>query len=152
SAPAVLRGQGCVIARGAGSAMIPESSGYMEKGDWNLNFAFRWFYADRHFVGDVEQKHREEQGTQVIDDSSFYDFTASYAWSNRLTTDLTIPFVYHERSSLCEHMGNASGQRYRTRSAGMGDVRVSANWWLIDPNAERPGNISIGVGLKAPTG
>ncbi len=150
--PLSVQGQGCVIARGAGGAMISESAGYLEQGEWNLNFAFRWFNADRHFVGDVEQKHRQEEGTQVINDSYFYDFTATYAWSKRLNTSLTIPFVYHDRSSLYEHMGNSSGQRFHTQAAGLGDIRLAANWWLIDPNAERPGNISIGFGIKAPTG
>ncbi|HYP16360.1 MAG TPA: hypothetical protein VEQ65_04040, partial [Opitutus sp.] len=55
-------------------------------------------------------------------------------------------------SSLYEHLGNASGQRFHTQSGGLGDVRVSASYWLFNPEAHHRGNLSIGIGFKAPTG
>jgi hypothetical protein len=151
--PSSLSGQGCVIARGGGGAMISDSSGYMEPGDWTLNSSIRWFRSDRHFAGGTEHKHRKEQGTQVINESYFYDFSATYAWSKRLSTTLTLPFVNHDRTSMYEHLGNSSGQRFLTQAAGLGDVRVSAAWWLVNPNADHHrGNVSFGFGIKAPTG
>ncbi|AOS44748.1 hypothetical protein Verru16b_01816 [Lacunisphaera limnophila] len=151
--PSALFGQGCVIARGGGGAMISDSSGYMEPGDWTLSTAIRWFRSDRHYAGGAEQKHRQEQQTQVINESYFYDVSATYAWSKRLTTTLTLPFVDHDRTSLYEHLGNTSGQRFRTQAAGLGDMRVSAAWWAVDPNADHHrGNVALGFGIKAPTG
>lgn len=152
-APAALFGQGCVIARGGGCAMISDSSGYMEPGDWSLNGAVRWFRSDRHFAGGTEHKHRQDQNTEVINESYFYDVSATYAWTKRLSTTLTLPFVDHDRTSLYEHLGNNSGQRFRTQAAGLGDMRLSASWWLVDPNADQHrGNVALGLGLKAPTG
>ena len=125
--------QGCVIARGGGCAAISDSSGYLEAKHWQLNFAFRHFKSDRHYISDVEQPLRKELGTEVINDSYFYDVTATYAWSKRLNFSLTVPFVNHDRSSKYEHSGN-SAPRYHTQASGYGDVRVSANYWILNPD------------------
>jgi hypothetical protein len=65
---------------------------------------------------------------------------------------LVLPFVTNDRSSLYEHKGNGSGERYHTYSRGLGDVRLSVNYWLLDPLRYMNSNISLGIGLKAPTG
>lgn len=143
--------QGCVIARGGGASAISDSSGYLEAGEWQLNFAFRHFKSDRHFIGDDEQPQRKALGTQVINNSFFYDVSATYAWSKRLNFSFTVPFVYHDRSSLYEHSGN-SGGRYHTQAAGLGDIRVSANYWILNPETAKRWNMSVGFGIKSATG
>lgn len=150
--PNAVLGQGCVIARGGGAAMIADGSGFLEAKHWQLNVAHRWFESDRHFIGDDEQKHRKANGTEVINNSHFLDVTATYAWSKRFNVSLTFPFSSHDRSSLYEHLGNASGQRFHTQSGGLGDIRVSTNTWVLDPDVHHRGNLSVGLGLKAPTG
>lgn len=143
--------QGCVIARGGGASAISDSSGYLEAKSWQLNFAFRHFKSDRHFISTDEQPQRQEQGTEVINDSYFYDVTATYAWSKRLSFSVTMPFVNHDRSSKYEHSGN-SGARYHTQASGYGDLRLSTNYWIMNPDTPRRWNVSVGVGLKLPTG
>jgi hypothetical protein len=58
------------------------------------------------------------------------------------------------RSSLYEHGGNAMGQsgRHKTRSFGLGDIRVAGYYWLLDPAKSMKGNIQLGLGLKLATG
>ncbi len=151
--PAVSFGQGCLIARGGGNAMITDSSAYMEPGTWQISTAYRYFKSHRHFAGNDEQVHRSDAGTEVYNWSSFYDFTATYAWSRRLSLNLTLPYVHHNRSSLYEHLGNNSGQRFTTSASGLADMRGSATWWIFNPNADHlRGNLAVSVGLKAPTG
>jgi hypothetical protein len=145
-------GQGCVIARGGGGAMISDESGFLEPKQWQITLAHRWFESDRHFIGDDEQKQRKANGTQVINNSHYLDATLTYAWSRRLTLNLTLPFVKHDRSSLYEHLGNNSGRRFHTQSGGLGDVRVSANYWLWNPEEHHRGNLAVGLGIKSPTG
>ena len=38
------------------------------------------------------------------------------------------------------------------RSHGIGDVRLSLDYWLFDPIKCRNGNIALGLGVKFPTG
>jgi hypothetical protein len=150
--PNLASGQGCVIARGGGGAAVLDGTGFLEAGDWQVSLAFRHFKSHRHFAGSVEQVHREINDTEVINDSFFYDWTLTYAWSKRLSFGVTIPFVDHDRSSLYEHLGNNSGQRFHTKASGLADVSVRASYWLLDPEKYSRGNISFSVGLKTDSG
>ena len=150
--PSALFGQGCVIARGGGAASIADGSGYLETGHWQLNFAYRHFDSHRHFAGDDEQTHRSDQGTEVYNDSTFFDVTATYGWSDRLNLSLTIPTVRHDRSSMYEHLGNNSGQRFSTQASGIGDMRIGGSYWVKNPTGDNRGNIAVGFGFKLPTG
>lgn len=144
--------QGCVIARGGGMTSFGGGEGLLEEKHWQVNVAHRWFKSDRHFVGTEEQKHRKAQGTEVINDSHFVDVTATYALKQRLWLTLTFPFVHHDRSSLYEHLGNASGQRFHTQAAGLADMRFGALYWMLDPAKHHRGNFNLGLSIKAPTG
>src|SRR5688572_742268 len=150
--PASLFGQGCVIARGGGGALIMDGNGYLEAGDWQLSADFRHFKSHRHFAGDDEQTHRSDNGTEVYNDSYFTDFGVTYAFTKRWSSTLTLPFVYHDRSSMYEHLGNNSGQRFHTSSAGLADMRLTVDYWILNPDVHHRWNLAVGVGVKAPTG
>ncbi len=150
--PASLFGQGCLIARGGGAAAITDGSGYLEKGDWQLSLALRHFDSHRHFAGDDEQTQRSDQGTEVYNNSWFYDTTLTYAWSKRISLFVTLPFVNHDRSSMYEHLGNGSGQRFSTQASGMADMQVGASFWVVDPDKSTNWNILVGTSIKFPTG
>lgn len=146
-------GQGCVIARGANVCLMTHThDSFLQPGDWQTTIAHRWFKSDRHFVGRQEQPQRKRDGTEVINDSHFLDVNATYAATRKLSFNLTIPFVYHDRSSLYEHKGNASGERYHTQARGLADIRLGASYWLVDPDKYQKGNIALGAGIKLPTG
>jgi hypothetical protein len=144
--PASMFGQGCVVARGGGASSVIGEGGYLPAKHWELNFAYRNFRSDRHFVGDDEQKQRAALHNEVINHSNLADIAATYAWTERLNLTFTLPFSWHDRSQV------SSGVRYHTQAGGLGDVRLSANYWILDPAMAHRGNFSIGVGLKAPTG
>lgn len=148
-------GQGCVAVRGGGmSSLHGIVSGGMhpEAGDWQAFLNYRWLHSDRHFVGDDEQEHRQADGTEVINDSHFIDIGLSYTISPRYSVSLTLPFVYSDRSSMYEHKGNASGERYHTQAGGLGDIRMGGYAWLWNPESHPKGNIQLGLGFKAPSG
>lgn len=122
---------------------------YLDKGEWQAQLAYRWLHSDRHFVGDEEQEHRQEEGSEVINDVHTFDLTGTYAVNKRLTLSLTLPFVSATRSSLYEHDRT---NRHTMSSGGLGDLRFVANYWLLNPDRFTNGNISLGLGFKAPTG
>ena len=142
--------QGCVIARGGGGGvMVMQGDGFTEAGDWQMSLAYRYFHSDRHFIGDVEQPQRQEQGTQVDNWSNFIDLTVAYNFSKRFSVNLTLPFVSHERSSLYEHDRT---NRHSTYSGGLGDLRLGAQYWMLNPETHHKWNFALGAGVKAPTG
>jgi len=151
--------QGCIAVRGGGfCALHSVSHGIMPgeevrpPGQWQVSLAYRWLHSHRHFRGDVEQTEREEQGTQVINDSHFFDLGLSYSLSPRFSAAVAMPFVFSDRSSLYEHKGNASGERYHTQAGGLADVRAAAYAWIWNPADLPRGNVQLGLGFKAPTG
>ncbi len=159
--PSPSHGQGCVASRGAGlptgisglhGGLMGEHSDAASK--WQAAVGYRWLHSDRHFVGDVEQVHRQNEGSEVINDSHFTDLSISYNFTPRYSATLTLPFVYHDRSSTARSNDVARTilERFHTQSAGLGDIRVNGNMWLWDPTKPRKQNILLGFGIDAPTG
>jgi hypothetical protein len=124
-------------------------------GDWSVALNYRWLHSDRHFVGDVEQKQRQSLGTEVVNDSHFFDLAVSYQFTPRFSSTLTLPVVHSDRSSFYEHSGGspATGAvRGYSQATGIGDLRLTTYAWLWDPSHHPKGNVQVGLGLKAPTG
>lgn len=154
-------GQGCIAVRGGGlcpnGLSLADPTQHTELHEWQVSVGYRWLHSFRHFAGDEETRNaqgqtREEAGTEVINDSHFFDVSVSYQITPRFSTALVLPFVYSDRSSLYEHKGNASGERYHTQAGGLADLRLSGYAWLWNPESMPKGNIQLGLGLKAPTG
>lgn len=150
-----LLAQGCVAIRGNSSCGGSlENSLNLTKGAFNLQGGFRHFKSFRHFRGDEEEVHRLEEGTEVINNSTFLDFSLNYGISDRFYASIVLPIVFHKRSSMYEHGGNPPnglGDRHETSSRGISDIRLGVGYWLFDP-AKHNFNYAVGVGIKLPTG
>lgn len=148
--------QGCVAIRsysGCGSAS--GASAFLGKGDFLLGTNARYFKSYRHFRGTHEETERVENGTEVINKSAFLDFSLNYGITNRMYANVTLPFVFHDRSSMYEHGGNPPnglGQRNTTKSSGISDVRIGIGYWLFNPEKATNFNYAIGLGVKLNTG
>lgn len=152
---AVLYGQGCVAIRGnAGCGSSFGNTLNLNKGEFNAQFGFRHFKSFRHFRGGEEETNRLEEGTEVINYSTFLDFSLSYGISERFFGTVIIPYSFHNRSSMYEHGGNPPtglGERHETSSRGIGDLRLGVGYWLFEPN-KHSFNYSLAIGVKLPTG
>ncbi|MGH7452418.1 MAG: hypothetical protein ACRENG_13815, partial [bacterium] len=151
--------QGCVAVRpmSCSASGQADNPGMLEKSQWQLSSSYRYFKSFRHFRGDVEEKNRVEEGTQVENITHAIDLGLNYGLSTRLGLALNVPVIYYERSSLYEHYGNSvtanpSRARFNTGAMGIGDMRLTANYSLFNPERALKGNISIGMGIKTPTG
>lgn len=153
SLPETTYGQGCVAIRSAsGCSMNGAGSAILMPGESQVGANFRYFQSFRHFRGREEEKERVENGTQVINDSYFLDFSWTYAFADRFYASITVPFVYHERSSMYEHGGNDLRERHKTYAKGLSDIRLSAGYWLLSPEKNPKRNLAFGLGVKLPTG
>ena len=154
--------QGCVSIRSGCGANVGGGT-LLQKNQWQVGSNFRYFHSYKHFRGKHEETYRVEEGSEVINDSFFLDFLISYGISDRWSANVTLPFVYHNRSSMYEHGGNPdpddpntpenefwAGDRHATSSQGLSDLRFGVSYWLFDPSSA--GNVSVGLGMKLPTG
>lgn len=152
-------GQGCVAVRPMSCAASEyiNTDGITQAGQWQLSTSYRYFKSFRHFRGSVEEKNRVTEGTQVENFAHAADFGLNYGVSSRLGLTLNAPVLHNVRSSLYEHYGNSRSAnptqaRFETHSVGLGDIRLTANYWMFNPGTSLKGNISIGMGVKMPTG
>jgi hypothetical protein len=145
--------QGCVAIRSNGNT-CGMGDPATAKG-WQFNFNTRYFRSYKHFVGTIEQKERVEKGTEVINHSLNWDFTLTRTLNTRWSLAFNMPVISNVRSSMYEHYGNTStkpGARNKTKSFGIGDIRIAAYRWLFDPATSHKGNLQAGFGIKLPTG
>src|SRR5215470_1544172 len=111
--------QGCVAIKGT-SGVCSRPTDFR---GWDLSFGSRYFKSYKHFVGTVEQKQREEEGSNVINHSYEMDITATATLNSRWSLATTLPILDFSRSSLYEHDGKT---RHKTHSFGIGDIRFAA--------------------------
>ncbi len=155
-----LQAQGCIAVRHMSCAAPGTSNADLFKqnqGHWQFTSSYRYFKSFRHFVGDVEQEQRVAEHTQVINHSHAVDLGLIYSPSLRWSFGVYLPYQVNDRSSLYEHYGNSITSnpdqlRFHSQSSGIGDLRINASYWLINPGKFKPYNISLGLGVKLPTG
>lgn len=146
--------QGCVAIRSTGATCTRQASDQVNSKGWQLNTSYRYFKSFRHFVGEEEQKERAEKNTEVINWSNSLTFSLLRHLNSRWSIALDVPILMNKRSSMYEHGGNngGAGARHNTRSFGLGDIRVAAYHWLLDPAKSMKANVQVGLGLKLATG
>ncbi len=147
-------GQGCVAARGTGICKTHGDHGMAgeDEGPWEGVVSYRWLKSDRHFVGDREQTQRKRLGNNVINDSNYIDLGLNYYVSPRVSLNLGVPFVQHDRSQTYTDPATGRLVRYHNSSGGLGDIRLGADYWVMDLTSPRKWNVLVGLSVDAPTG
>ena len=149
--------------------MGDQETPYLEPHQWVATVAFRYFHSFRDF-----NANGDEVSVPMIKNDTYvdlFDVVATYAISRRLSLTLELPVQYGSRTNSAEHDGV---HVHTMRASGIGDMRLSANFWLLNPdkppdqnsfsdkgkqvegytapNQFRDYNISLGLGVKVPTG
>jgi hypothetical protein len=155
-APAPLAAQSCILTRldtPVLNAFDTEFNPAAEGQRWQATFGWRYGYSFRHFVGTEEQTERVEEHSNVVNNVNLADVSLSYNFSARNSISVGIPFLMATRSSGLRDENRVVVQRYtRSNNRGMGDITVVGHHLLWDPVTHRRSNISLGLGVKLPTG
>jgi hypothetical protein len=144
------RPQGCVIVRnisGFGQYNLTDKG--FSTSDWQLNITNRYFKSHRDFKGTKDQ-NTPEADVHIIY-SYALDLSITRMLSKGWSLGLSLPVASNTRSATVEH-GGAGTPRHSTHSFGIGDVRITAYKWLVNPSVKQNWNLQIGLGLKLPTG
>ncbi len=157
--------QGCIgIRQMGGTGMLASSAYNLSKGQFQAGANYRYFHSFRHYVGTEEQPQRQntggghdENGNELGNAVNIYshalDLNFSYGLSNRLQLNGAIPYVHNERSQVMKQkLPEPDTFRYSVYAQGIGDMRLSLNYWLFDPATSHDANLMLGLGIKIPTG
>ena len=134
------------------SVLGTQGSPYLEAGDWQFNFGYRWQRSDRHFTGDHEDTNRETEHSQVINNLNLLDFGITYAFTKRFGVSLSLPVQVATRSTAIRDANRTIVKRDLQEANGMGDMVLTGSAWLLDPEKFLGGNARLSLGLKLPSG
>ena len=128
---------------GAASRVVPE------KGEWQVSLSYRDLDSDTHYSGSEHQRVREREQTFVVNTQQALDIGVSYAATERLSLTLGIPLV-RASWAVPTPIRPVPGPREKQEAEGLGDVSLTGRYWLFAPESRH--NVSLGLGVKAPTG
>lgn len=128
---------------GVANRLVPE------KGEWQVNLSYRGLKSDTHYSGSERQHQREEEQTYVINTQQALDLAISYTVNDRLSLSLGIPFV-RASWAVPTPIRPVPGPRARQEGNGLGDISLGGRYWVFAPESRH--NLSLGLGVKAPTG
>lgn len=140
----------------AASSTDDKSGGPLSLDHWSYSIQYRHQYSHRHFVGTAEQVQRAQQGTEVVNSINLFYATLSYDFSPRWSISLSMPVLNatrtydHQLFQTLLHIPGAPDQV--SNSNGIGDMGVSAQFWLLRPPAEKGHNVAFSFGMIFPTG
>jgi hypothetical protein len=121
---------------------------YLPQGAWQIGTGFRSYDANQRVVGRQvfdflpDGRRANHVGATTV------DINAEYALTDRLALILDIPYVRANSDAWYP-----DALRHAVTTSGLGDVTLVAREWIRPAGLLRPGgNLSIGLGVKAPTG
>ncbi|HWM92008.1 MAG TPA: transporter [Thermoanaerobaculia bacterium] len=128
---------------GAASRLVPA------KGEWHLSLSYRDLDSNTHYSGTEHQRIRERQRTFVINTQQALDIGLSYTATERLSFSLGVPLV-KASWAVPTPIAPVPGPREKQEASGLGDISLTGRYWVFAPESRH--NISLGLGVKAPTG
>ncbi|MGH9312513.1 MAG: hypothetical protein ACRD09_06725 [Vicinamibacterales bacterium] len=124
---------------------------YQQPGEWQISVAARGLESDTHYRLDERQVEREELATYVVNRQYATDVTATYAFNRQLSLSVGVPFTAASWS-IPSPTGPALGPRAQQDARGLGDMSVGGRYWIGNAEHCVNGNVSVGLGVKMPTG
>lgn len=153
--PASLSAQSCILTR-LDSPVLNAFNGEFGASElqrWQATLGYRYGYSFRHFRGSHEEPHRVEEHSQVVNNVNLLDVAVRYRFDDRNSLSVGLPFLDATRDGGLRDDNRVVVQRYeRSHNTGIGDMTAIFNHLLWDPATHRRSNLSLGVGIKFPTG
>jgi hypothetical protein len=120
---------------------------FLGAGEWQIGAAYRHLGADQWFVGTTVNEAAAPGGQPLYLNINSLDLSVSYGLSRRVSLSLTLPFSEGTHSRFY-----ADRARHEVSAYGLGDVTLIGSTWLFDQGLLQRGNVSLGIGIKLPTG
>ena len=120
---------------------------YQRASEWQLTLAYRRLVSNEFFVGTTENSAAGPGGEAPVFKIHTFIANAAYAFHDRYRVSLSVPVSTGSETRLWP-----DGLKHSQRATGIGDVSVMGEAWILEPRAHQSGNVSLGLGVKAPTG
>lgn len=119
---------------------------------WEVSLTWRYQKSDKHFRGTHEETNRTAEHSEVINTIHLADLGIRYNFSPRNSVTLSVPYLIAERSHPIRDENRVTVDRSVLNSTGISDITIVGRRLLLDPAVPHRGNVSLGLGIKLPTG
>jgi len=119
---------------------------------WRFSLSYRYQRSDRHFRGVHEEANRQAEHSEVINTLNLVEVGISYQFNPRDSLSVSVPFLMATRSHPIRDANRDTVGRSVLNSRGLSDVTIVARRLMWDPANRPKGNLSLGLGIKLPTG
>src|SRR5688572_18851891 len=114
---------------------------------WRLTLAYRRLSSDNWLVGTTPSSARAPGGEAPRIKIHTLVADVSYSLTDRLQISASLPFSAGTLSRVWD-----DSARHEQSARGIGDLSVRGDFLLLSPRTHPNGNLSLGLGFKAPTG
>lgn len=127
------------------------SNPYSLPGETQVNVSTRNLRSTDHYNGTVEQIQRQTLDTYVVNLQHAVDVTVSRTLTPRFSLSVGVPVIFASWG-IPSPTSPTPGPRANENARGIGDISASGRAWLLPTGKFKSGNISLGLGVKMPTG
>jgi hypothetical protein len=127
------------------------SNPYSLPGETQVNLSTRNLRSTDHYNGTVEQVQRQTLETYVVNMQHAVDVSVSRTLTPRFSMSAAMPFIAASWG-IPSPSSPTPGPRANEDGRGIGDISVSGRTWLLPTGRFKSGNLSLGLGVKMPTG
>lgn len=145
--PANIFAQGCMPLHFTTPSLGGEGIVFLRPHQWQVGLAARRVATNKFFAGDKQNEAAGPFGHGVNLRLNSADLSVTYALTEQTNLSVAVPFF----TGTAEQT-NADMQRHQVTNRGVGDISAMINRWVWAPSRHPSGNISVGLGVKTPTG
>jgi hypothetical protein len=128
------------------------SNPYSQPGEIQVTLSVRSLRSTDHYNGSVEQLQRQTLQTYVVNTQNAIDLSINRTITERLNLSLGIPYVAAAWGIPSPNTQPTPGPRAMENGRGVGDISFGGRFWVLPTSKYKSGNVSVGVGVKFPTG
>ncbi len=124
-----------------------QGQAYQPAHEWQLTLAYRRLVSHDWFVGTDENSALAPGGESPVFRIHTVVADVAYAFNDRYRLRLSIPVTTGSLTRVWPDK-----LKHEQTATGIGDMSLTGEAWLFEPRTHDHGNVSIGLGVKAPTG
>jgi hypothetical protein len=124
-----------------------EGKAYQPAREWQLTIAYRNLESEDWYVGRKSSPTQAPFGVPGLFKIHTIVGDVAYSVNDRMRVRLSVPVQTASFRRLY-----ADRNVHEQSVTGIGDIGVMTETWVFDPRTSERGNVSIGLGVKAPTG
>jgi hypothetical protein len=139
--------QGCMPLRFTSPSLGGQGTSFLRPHEWQVGVGLRRVATHRFYVGSEETESAAPGGEPLRIHLNSLNLSAAYGLSERSSVTLAVPMSYSSASNI-----HLDGLRHSNSAAGIGDISLTASYWLAQPTQRPFSNAQVSLGVKTPTG